>query len=100
MKIKTKDKVKVISGKFKGATGTVLKMFNKSDRVLVEGVNIVKKHQKPVSGKEGGIIEVAKPIAVSSVSLICPKCQKPARVGYKLDGAKKRRICKRCNQEF
>lgn len=100
MKIKTKDKVKVISGKFKGATGAVLKMFNKSERVLVEGVNIVKKHQKPSQGKEGGIIELTKPIAISSVSIICPKCQKPARIGYKMNGAKKSRVCKRCDQEF
>lgn len=100
MKIRVKDKVKVISGKSKGTTGAVLKMFNKSSRVLVEGVNIVKKHQKPTQGKEGGIIEVTKPISVSSVSIVCPKCGKPTRIGYRLNGAKKTRVCRRCNQEF
>lgn len=99
MKVIKDDNVTVLSGKYKGSTGKVLKVFTKENRVIVEGVNIIKRHTKPSQkNQQGGIIEKEAPIDVSNVMVICGKCNQPTRVGYKLleDGSKVR-ICK--NQE-
>jgi large subunit ribosomal protein L24 len=70
-------------------------------KILVEGVNIVKKHQRPRrEGEKGQIIEILKPFPVSKVKLICPNCKKATRVGYKIIEGKKYRICKKCGQEI
>ena len=99
MKIKTGDKVKVISGKARGRESKVSAAWPSSGRVLVEGVNIIKRHVKPSARyKDGGIIEITKPIAVSTVMLVCPKCQQSARIGYKVGGNKKFRVCKKCGE--
>jgi large subunit ribosomal protein L24 len=101
MKIKKGDTVLVISGKWRGKTGKVLKAFPKDFKVLVEGVNIVKKHQKPRrAGEKGEIVEIPKPIPVSKVKLICPHCKKATRVGYKIEEDKKFRICKKCKSKI
>jgi large subunit ribosomal protein L24 len=101
MKIKKGDTVLVISGKWRGKTGKVLKAFPKDFKVLVEGVNIVKKHQRPRrAGEKGEIVEIPKPIPVSKVKLICPHCKKATRVGYKIEEDKKFRICKKCNSKI
>jgi large subunit ribosomal protein L24 len=105
MKIKKGDTVLVISGKWKGKTGKVLKAFPREMKVLVEGVNIVKKHQKPrKEGEKGQIIEIPKPFPVSKVKLICPNCKKATRVGFeilKTKGEKiKVRICKKCKTKI
>lgn len=105
MKIKKGDTVLVISGKYKGKTGKVLKTFPKEMKVLVEGVNIVKKHLRPKRvGEKGQIIEMPKPIPVSKVKIICPSCKKATRIGYKIfveTGEKlKLRICKKCQKEI
>jgi large subunit ribosomal protein L24 len=101
MKIKKGDTVLVISGKWKGKTGKVLRAFPKELKVLVEGVNIVKKHQKPKrAGEKGQIVEIPKPIHVSKVKLICPSCKKATRVGYKIEGDKKFRVCKKCGAKI
>jgi len=102
MKIKKDDKVIILSGKDKGKKGKVLKAIPRDDRVIVEGVNIVKKHQRPrKQGEKGQRIEVASPINVSNVILICPKCGKNTRVGYKvLENKEKARVCKKCGQEI
>lgn len=93
MKIRKDDKVIVISGKDKGKTGPVVKVFKDKNKVLVEGVNKVKKHVKPgVISQEGGIIEMEKPIHVSNVMLINPKTKKPERVGFKIEEGKKIRV--------
>lgn len=82
MHVKTGDKVRVISGKDKGKEGVILASFPKKDRVLVEGVNIVKKHQKPSQANQtGGIVEVEAPIHVSNVMFIDPSTGEPTRVG-------------------
>jgi len=100
MKIKKNDTVLIISGKDRGKKGKVLKAFPKENKVLVEGVNIVKKHQRPRrQGEKGQIIQLPKPIDVSNVKLICSKCGKATRVGYKIVGDRKFRICKKCQQE-
>jgi len=110
MKIKKGDQVLVIKGKDKGKKGKVLRSFPKENRVLVEGINIRKVHKKPKrEGEKGQIVEVALPIYVSKVKLICPRCGQPARVGFK-DFSKtkakekmprsKVRVCKKCGQEI
>ena len=103
MKIKKDDKVIVLSGKDKGKQGKVLIADPKGLKVVVEGVNVATKHQKPrKQGEEGGIIKVETPIYVSKVQLelVCPKCGKGVRVGYKMDGDKKIRVCKKCGAEI
>lgn len=99
MHVKTGDKVKVISGKYKGKEGVILKSFPKQNRVLVEGVNIVKKHQKPSQANQtGGIVEMEAPIHVSNVMLIDPSTGQATRVSYKVENGKKVRVSKRTGE--
>lgn len=99
MHVKTGDTVKVITGKDKGKTGTVLAAFPKKDRVLVEGVNIVKKHSKPSQDNpQGGIISQEAAIHVSNVMVIDPKTKEPTRVGYKEIDGKKVRVAKKSGE--
>ena len=97
MHVKKGDKVMVISGKDKGKTGVILAAFPKKDRVLVEGVNIVKKHSKPSQvNPQGGIISQEAPIHVSNVMPIDPKTGEPTRVGIQVvENGKKVRVCKK-----
>ena len=97
MKIKKGDTVQVLSGNDKGKTGEVLKVIPKQDKIVVKGINIRKKHIKPKKqGDEGGIIPVECEISSSKVNVVCSKCNKPARIGYKFEKNEKVRICKRC----
>ena len=99
MKIKVNDKIKVISGKDSDKEAKVIQVFPKDEKVVVEGVNIMKRHLRTrKQGEKGQILELASPMSVSKVMLMCPKCSKPTRVGYKMDGDKKKRVCKKCNQ--
>ncbi len=102
LKIKKNDMVQVIAGKYKGKISKVLQVFPKDQKVLVEGVNIVKKHQKPrKQGDKGGIIEITKPFHVCKVMLVDPKSNKPTRVGIKvLKNNKKTRISKKTGEEL
>jgi large subunit ribosomal protein L24 len=101
MKIKKGDTVLIISGKDKGRKGKVLEALPRQNKIVVEGVNIVKKHRRPKSEKEKGqVVEIAKPIDFSNVKLVCPKCGQPTRVGYRLTEKGKYRICKKCQQEL
>ena len=101
MKIKKDDKVIVLSGKDKGKQGKILSADPKAMKVVVEGVNVATKHQKPMKqGQEGGIIKVETPIYASKVQLVCTKCDKGTRVGYKLVDGKKVRVCKHCGAEI
>jgi len=101
MKIKKGDQVLIISGKDRNKKGKVLKSVPKEERILVEGINLRKKHQKPKkSGEKGQIVELPGLVQVSNVKLICPKCGKAVRVGYKSVAGKKVRVCKKCEQEF
>ncbi len=101
MKIKKDDKVIVLSGKDKGKQGKILSADPKAMKGVVEGVNVATKHQKPMKqGQEGGIIKVETPIYASKVQLVCPKCDKGTRVGYKLVDGKKVRVCKHCGAEI
>jgi large subunit ribosomal protein L24 len=95
MHVKKGDKVRVISGKDKGKTGVILAAYPKESRVLVEGVNIVKKHSKPSQANpQGGILSFEAPIHVSNVMPIDPKSGNPTRVGYKTVDGKKVRVAK------
>ena len=97
MNIRKDDKVVVLSGKDKGKQGKVLVADPKAMKVIVEGVNVATKHQKPrKQGEEGGIIKVSTPIYVSKLALYCPKCKKGVRVKMVLDGDKKVRACTKC----
>ncbi len=99
MKIKLKDKVKVISGKDKGKIGEVIKVFPLLNKVIVQGVNMVKKHVKPgVVNKEGGIVTFEKPVDVSNVMFFDEKEGKPSRLGYSLSDGKKFRLVKRTKE--
>ncbi len=101
MHVKKGDKVKVISGKDKGKTGTILAAFPKKDRVLVEGINIVKKHSKPSQmNPQGGIMNMEAAVHVSNVMLIDPKTNEPTRVGYKVEDGKKVRIAKKSGESL
>ncbi len=101
MKIKKGDSVKILLGKDRGRDGKVERMLKKSGKILVAGVNVYKRHVgKKVSGTEGQIIDLIKPINLSNVALICPNCKKPTRVGFKIEGKIKSRICKKCRKEI
>ena len=99
MKIKINDKVKISSGKDAGKTGKVIQAFPKDEKVVVEGVNIMKKNLKSKKqGEKGQVIELAGPLHVSKVALICPKCSLETRVGYKIEGKDKKRVCRKCKE--
>lgn len=99
MRIKKGDIVLIISGKYRGKKGKVLKAFPEEMKILVEGVNLIKKHQKPRrTGEKGQIITLPAPIDISNAKLLCPKCNKVTRVGYKIVENRKYRTCKKCGQ--
>lgn len=100
MKVAKNDIVLIRSGNFKGKKGKVLKVFPDTQRVIVEGVNLVKRHmRRSQKNPQGGIIEKEAPIHVSNVEVICPKCGKPTRIGRKiLENRKRVRVCKKCNE--
>ncbi|SEG07109.1 LSU ribosomal protein L24P [Caloramator fervidus] len=100
--VKRGDTVLVITGKDKGKTGEVLKVFPQKNRVIVKGVNIVTKHVKPsMANRQGGIIKQEAPIHASNVMLYCTKCNKPTRIAHKfLEDGSKVRVCKHCNETF
>ncbi|WP_211100393.1 50S ribosomal protein L24 [Azospirillum sp. TSO35-2] len=98
-KIKTKDKVIVLTGRDKGKTGEVLRVIPKENRAVVQGVNVVKKHQRPSARSQGGIIEFEAPINLSNLAHVDPKDGKPTRVGFKiLEDGRKVRVAKRSGE--
>ncbi|HEY4136370.1 MAG TPA: 50S ribosomal protein L24 [Alphaproteobacteria bacterium] len=99
LKIKKGDNVVVLTGRDKGKTGTVMKVMPKDSRIVVQGVNVVKRHTRPAAGQNGGIVEKESTIHVSNVSLIDPKTSKPTRVGSKLlDDGRKVRVARRSGE--
>jgi len=99
MKVKKGDLVRVIVGKDKGKEGKVLRVIPRENKVIVENVHIVKRHQRPTQRlREGGIIEREAPIHASNVMVVCPSCNKPTRIGYKFVEEKKVRYCKKCGE--
>lgn len=100
MKVVKNDTVFVISGNYKGKKGKVLKVFPKQQRVIVEGVNFIKKHTKASQkSQQGGIVEKEAPIHVSNLMVVCPKCNTPTRLGRKiLKDGKRVRVCRNCEE--
>lgn len=97
-KIRKDDTVEVITGKDKGKRGTVIRVLRDSNRVIVSGINLVKKTLKRRSQQErGGIIDIEAPLHVSNVMIVCKKCG-PTRIGYKFEGDKKIRVCRKCGE--
>ena len=102
-KIHKDDNVEILAGKDKGKRGTVVRVFEKNNkgRVIVSGANLVKKAIKRRSQQDaGGIAEVEAPLDISNVGIVCKKCGKPVRIGYKLDGDKKIRVCRKCGEKL
>jgi large subunit ribosomal protein L24 len=100
LSIRKDDTVIVTTGKEKGKRGRVLAVMPSGNRVLIERVNLIKKHQRPTKQyQQGGIIEKEAPVNLSNVMLVCPKCDKPMRFGNKvLETGKKVRVCKKCKE--
>ena len=97
-RIKKGDTVEVIQGKENGKRGKVLRVMSAADRVVVERVNIIKRHVRPSQKTpQGGVIEREAGIHISNVQLVCPSCNQPARVGVRMEGDAKVRYCKKCN---
>ncbi len=107
-RIKKDDRVAVIAGKDRGKDGRVIRVFPREDKVLVEGINYIRKHQRMrqtrAGAQEGGIIETEAPLHLSNVQPICPSCDQPVRVGYRLldedDRRSKARVCRNCDATF
>ena len=97
-KIHKDDTVQVIAGKDKGKTGNVVRVVPAKNAVIVSGINIVKKAMKKRSQQDqGGIVEIEAPLNIQNVAIVCKKCG-PTRIGYKLDGDKKLRVCRKCGE--
>jgi len=97
-KLKKEDTVEVITGKDKGKRGRVIKILRDKDRIIVDGVNIVKKAMKKRKQQDrGGIVEIEAPVHSSNLMIVCKKCG-PTRIGYTFDGDKKVRKCKKCGE--
>ncbi len=98
MKIKKGDTVEILSGNDRGKTGEVLEVIPKTQKIIVKGINIRKKHVKPrKQGEEGGIIPVECAIYSSKAAVVCPKCGKATKIGYKIEKEQKVRVCKKCD---
>ena len=99
MKIKVKDKVLVTAGKYKGKTGTVMRVFKKTNRITVEKINMRTKHIKKTTAQAGQRIKYEAPFDSSKVMLICPSCNKATRIGYSIPKTgKKFRVCVKCHE--
>lgn len=99
MKFRKGDEVIVTLGKDKGKKGKVEKVLPKKGAVIVNGVNVYKRHVKRQSQEsKGQIVDISKPLFFSKVSIVCPNCKKPTRVGFVIEGKEKRRICKKCQE--
>jgi large subunit ribosomal protein L24 len=101
VKLKKGDEVEVLAGKDIGRRGAVMRVLPGAGKVIVDRVNIAKKHQKPTKATmQGGIIDKEMPIDVSNVGIVCSACRKPTRIGYRFDGAKKIRVCRKCGGDL
>jgi large subunit ribosomal protein L24 len=101
VRIKKGDTVQILSGDDKGAKGTVHRVYPKKDQLVVSGVNMIKKHQRPTgqTRTQVGIIEREAPVDVSNVELVCSKCQRATRIGYRtFEDGSRARVCKKCGE--
>ena len=101
MNIHKGDTVKIVSGKDRGKAGTVLRAMPDDGKVIIEGLNLVKKHSRPrKQGEKGQVVSVPRPLTASKVMLVCTSCKEPTRVGSRMDGARKVRYCKKCKAKI
>ncbi len=97
MKIKKGDQVQILAGKDRGKRGKVLRVIPSMEKIVVENINLVKRHRRPrKSGEKGQRVEIPAPIPACNTLVVCRHCGKPSRVGYKITGREKNRICKKC----
>jgi len=100
LKFKVKDKVEVIAGKDKGRQGEIEKVFPRAGKVIIPGINIYKRHLKGGAEQKAGRYDIPRPLDWSKIMLICPKCNKKTRVGFKTTPEGKVRYCRRCRESF
>jgi large subunit ribosomal protein L24 len=101
MKFHKGDTILVTAGKDKGRQGQVERIFRDADLLLIPGVNQYKKHRKPTGeDRPGEIVTLSRPLPTGNIALVCPKCKLPTRIGYRLDGDKKIRICRKCKNDI
>jgi len=101
MKLKKGDTVKITVGKDKGREGKIEKTYKKQNSVVITGVNIYKKHvKKSEQLPQGGVVELPRALNASKVAIVCKKCKRTARIGYKIESNKKIRICRRCKEKL
>lgn len=101
MKLKKGDTIGIIKGKDRGKTGKILRIFSGINKVLIEGINMKKRHMRPrKTGQKGEVIMIAHPLAIANVMLVCKHCGKKTRVGSRISGTQKVRICKKCGGEI
>ncbi len=100
IKFKIGDTVKITAGKDKGREGKIEKILPTEEKVLIPGVNLYKKHVKGFGEVKGGIYDIPRALGFGKIALVCPKCKKITRVGFKFAGADKVRICKKCGKEI
>ncbi len=100
LKFKVGDTIKVTQGKDKGREGKIEKIYTKEGRALIPGLNVYKKHVKGVTGKKGGIYDIPRPLSFSKIAVVCPKCKKTTRVGFRVLPKEKVRMCRKCNREI
>jgi large subunit ribosomal protein L24 len=101
MKIRKGDEVEVLSGKELGKRGDVIRVYPRDNKVIVDRVNLAKKHQKPTrTTMQGGIIDKEMPLHASNVGIVCGKCNKATRIGYRFEDGKKIRVCRKCEGDL
>lgn len=100
MRIKKGDFVRVLRGRDRGKKGKVLVSYPASPSVLVEGLNMVKKHVRPKQGQKGQRVSVSMPLRISNVQLVCPQCKKGTRVSIRIEGDTRVRVCKQCDSHI
>jgi large subunit ribosomal protein L24 len=100
LKLKVGDSVKITLGKDKGREGKIEKIDPKDMKVIVPGVNMYKKHVKTMGEVKGGIYDIPRAMPFSKIALVCPKCKKVTRVGFKFAGEEKIRVCRKCGKEI
>lgn len=99
MKLLQGDTVKVLIGKDRGREGKIIRVIPKKDQVVVQGLNLFKKHIKATQNQPGSIVSKERALHASKVTFVCPSCHKSARIGYQIDSSgQKHRICKKCQQ--
>jgi large subunit ribosomal protein L24 len=99
--IRKDDQVMVMTGKDRGHVGRVVRVLTKRGRVQVEGAAMAKRHTRPTQqNQQGGILDIEQPIDASNVQIVCPSCNKPTRIGHRIDGTEKVRICRKCEAEL